>query len=598
VLAAAAWTIDAILAISTPANPRIHPDGSRIAYEWKGAIYTAPVSAPQKASKVAEGSRPQWVPGTSVLAYEANDGQVHLSSGLAVTASPAPVGAFAFDAGGASIYYLALPQRLSADPIVSTQQRPNQRLYRRSLKGGDAVAVSPPHWHVVSFAIPGDGMRAACAVQKSPLDRDAFHSDIHEITIATGATRPLVTQPGRDGEPSYSPDGRMIAFHSQGGTWNYFATRHIGLVPSGGGAVRYITDDRAFDVFRGGNTFIWSPDSRTIMFTAGRGTIDVLVRYDLTSGIASVVAERISGTASFSANQQIGVFLKTSPDKPSEIAVLESGRESIATHFHQQLADLPAIEARVVRWHASDGLEIEGVLRLPFDYRRGQRVPLLVELHGGPTGVALEAFPNPRIYPIQVFLQKGYAVLSPNFRGSSNYGGTFRMKNALMQGIGDFDDVMSGIDHLLKEGVADRDRLGVMGWSYGGYLTGMAITKTTRFRAASIGAPATDWTTYYGQTGGAKEVLWTYFGGTPWEVPENYARHSSRSGLRNIRTPALLQVGSEDIDHNAEIYQALTDHNVPVEYVVYPREGHGIRESAHQRDLLERNLRWFTNWLR
>jgi dipeptidyl aminopeptidase/acylaminoacyl peptidase len=172
------------------------------------------------------------------------------------------------------------------------------------------------------------------------------------------------------------------------------------------------------------------------------------------------------------------------------------------------------------------------------------------------------------------------------------------MKNALMQGIGDFDDVMSGIDHLLKEGVADRDRLGVMGWSYGGYLTGMAITKTTRFRAASIGAPATDWTTYYGQTGGAKEVLWTYFGGTPWEVPENYARHSSRSGLRNIRTPALLQVGSEDIDHNAEIYQALTDHNVPVEYVVYPREGHGIRESAHQRDLLERNLRWFTNWLR
>lgn len=597
-LAAAVWTIDAILALSSPSSPRIHPDGARFAYVWKGDIYTAATATPDQATKAVSGSRPQWVPGNNLFAYAAKGGQIHLSSGPAITASPTPVGAFAFDSRGDSIYYLAVESLDTADPIVSGERRPHQRLYRRSLKGGEATAISKPDWHVASFAISPDGTRATCAVQLSPLNRDVFHIDLHEVTISTGETRALVVQPGRDADPSYSPDGRTIAFHSQGGTWNYFATRHVGLVPSGGGPVRYITDDRAFDVFRGGNNFEWSKDSRSLVFTAGRGTTDLLVRVDLASGRSTVIAERISGAASFSADHQNAVYLKTSPSKPAEIALLRNGQERVVTNLHPQLADLPTLRSRVVKWRASDGLAVEGILWLPFGHQSGKRVPLLVELHGGPTGAALETFPNPRTYPTQVFLQKGYAILVPNFRGSSNYGGEFRMKNAQSQGIGDFDDVMSGIDHLVKEGIADPERLGLMGWSYGGYLTGAVITKTNRFRAASVGAPATDWTTYYGQFDGAKEVLWTYFGGTPWEVPESYARHSSRSGLRNIRTPTLLQVGGEDINHNAEIYQALTDYKVPVEYVVYPREGHGIAEPAHQRDLLERNLRWFTAWVK
>jgi dipeptidyl aminopeptidase/acylaminoacyl peptidase len=194
-------------------------------------------------------------------------------------------------------------------------------------------------------------------------------------------------------------------------------------------------------------------------------------------------------------------------------------------------------------------------------------------------------------------LQKGIAVFAPNFRGSVNYGAPFRLKNAMSQGIGDYQDVMTGVDHLIDRGIADPDRLGIMGWSYGGYLTAAIITQTRRFKAASIGAPATDWITYYGQSDGPREVLRSYFGGTPWEVPENYQRHSPRFRLKDIRTPSLLQVGALDINHNAEIYQALLDHSVPVEYVVYPREGHRITEPKHVRDLLERNLNWFVRWL-
>ncbi|MBM3795816.1 MAG: S9 family peptidase, partial [Acidobacteria bacterium] len=474
------------------------------------------------------------------------------------------------------------------------------RLYRQSVGGGAAaaaVAVSPGAWHVVSFALSPDGTRAVCSVQKTPLNRDAFHVDLHEITLATGAARPLVVQTGRDADPSYSPDGRTVAFHSQGGTWNYFAARHVAMVRSGGGTIRYLTEGQPYDVFRGGNAFTWSGDSQSILYTAGQGMKDVLLRHHIESGEVKVVAERISGTASFTPDLATAVYLKSSPARPLEIVAAQSGEERQLTRLQDGVAALPALRSRVVRWKATDGLAIEGMLWMPFTYRAGQCVPLLVALHGGPTGVTLDAFPRSRTYPVQVFLQRGMAVFSPNFRGSSNYGAAFRQKNALAQGIGDYDDVMTGIDALVREGIADRERLGVMGWSYGGYLTGNVITKTNRFKAASVGAPAVDWTTYYGEFDGAKEVLWTYFGGTPWDVPENYARHSSRAGLKNIVTPTLLQVGFEDINHNHEIYQALTDRSVPVEYVVYPREGHEIVEPAHQRDLMERNLRWFTRWL-
>jgi dipeptidyl aminopeptidase/acylaminoacyl peptidase len=172
------------------------------------------------------------------------------------------------------------------------------------------------------------------------------------------------------------------------------------------------------------------------------------------------------------------------------------------------------------------------------------------------------------------------------------------LKNIDSQGFGDFDDVMSGVDFLIKEGIADPDRLGVMGWSYGGFLTAWVIGHTNRFKAASVGAPATDWVTYYAQSDGPRSTLLTYFGGTPWDKPDNYNRHSPRAGIANIRTPSLLQIGALDINHNNEIYWSLKDRNIPVEYVIYPREPHGFTEPDHQRDLMERNLRWFLRWLR
>jgi dipeptidyl aminopeptidase/acylaminoacyl peptidase len=150
---------------------------------------------------------------------------------------------------------------------------------------------------------------------------------------------------------------------------------------------------------------------------------------------------------------------------------------------------------------------------------------------------------------------------------------------------------------LVAQGVADPNRLGMMGWSYGGFLSVWMIGHTGRFKAASVGAPTTDWISWYGASDGPHEVMWTYFGGKPWDGWKTYNEHSPRYHLINAKTPSLLLHGEKDIDSTPEIYQALTDLGVPVEFVTYPREGHGIGEPMHQRDLMSRNLEWFKRWV-
>ena len=305
--------------------------------------------------------------------------------------------------------------------------------------------------HVTSFDWAPDGKKVVYSGQVTPRNRDTFHVDLYELDLLTRREATLVTQEGRDAEPSYSPDGRGIAFHSQAGKINYFEERHVGLVSSGGGEIRYLTRNLAADVFRGGNEFWWTKDGSELIFGAGSGTQDHLFTVRLKDGTASRSIEALAGPSSFSisSNGQQMAFLKSSPSTPSQLyAATKTGgewKERKLISANPEVDLLPRVTAKTLRWKSKDGLEVEGVLRLPFGYKQGKRVPLLVELHGGPTGVALEGFPVSRTYPYQLFMQEGFAVLAPNFRGSSNYGGKFRLANIESQGFGDFDDVMTGI---------------------------------------------------------------------------------------------------------------------------------------------------------
>ena len=584
-LALALWTLDHLMNMKVPGDPRLSPDGRQCAFTMGGAIHIQSVAggAPREHAK---GSRPRWSPDSRNLAY-LHGGAIHV--GGAIRKARGPVVSFEWLPNGSGFAAIVADPSAAPDPDVAGQGYRFARLWLLP-PDKELRVVSAPNRHVVSFSVSPDSARAVYAAQPTPRNRDSFQIDLYTVDLATGAETPLVLQPGRDGDPSFSPDGRLVAFHSQAGALNYFEARHVGVVAAGGGPVKYITENSTLDVFRGGNSFAWAPNATAITYAAGQGVRDVLARTEIASGREAILATNVSGGA------PTGAYLKTSVEHPPEVYLLEGGKERQLTHIHDGLATMPKPKSEVVRWKSSDGVDVEGVLWLPPGYAGG-RLPLLTELHGGPTGAALHAFPVPRTYPTQLFLQSGMGVFVPNFRGSSNYGAAFRLRNTLSQGVGDYADVMTGIDLLVARGIADPDRLGVMGWSYGGYLAASVITQTNRFKAASVGAPATDWITYYGQSDGPRETLWTYFAGTPWDVPDNYQRHSPRSGLGAIRTPTLLQVGSLDINHNAEIFQALTDRGVPVEYVVYPREGHGITEPAHVRDLMERNYRWFARWL-
>jgi dipeptidyl aminopeptidase/acylaminoacyl peptidase len=625
------WTLDAIMALKSVSDPQISPDGSKVAYVVREAnfqrkaydskIWIVSASGGKARSLNSphfSDSRPRWSRAGDRLAFLSRrdkTAQVYVvdtpdGTPRKLTSSPTGVIDFKWSPDGSQVGYLAVDARTSEerkridegdDPIVANQGYRYSGLYRVPVQGGTAQRVTTANRHVTSFDWAPDGLRVVYAAQRTPRNRDTFHVDLYELDLPAQRETPLVVQEGRDADPCYSRDGRWIAFHSQAGKINYFEERHVGIIPSGGGEIRYLTRKLPADVFRGGNEFWWGQDA--LIFGAGAGTQDHLYSVSVKDGTSSRLIAALAGPSSFSVSldgRRIAFLKSSASTSPQVHLAAQTGlqwTETPLTAVNSEVSSLPKVTARTLRWKSRDGLEVEGVLRLPFTYREGTRVPLLVELHGGPTGVALEGFPISRTYPIQLFLQEGFAVLAPNFRGSSNYGGKFRLANIESQGFGDFDDVMTGIDLLVGQGIADPDRLGVMGWSYGGFLSAWILGHSDRFKAVSVGAPGVDWISWYGISDGPREVLWTYFGGKPWDRWETYNRHSPRYSLRNAKTPSLLLHGEEDIDDVSEIFEALTDLNVLAEFVTYPREGHGIGEPAHQRDLLRRNLEWFKRWV-
>jgi dipeptidyl aminopeptidase/acylaminoacyl peptidase len=267
-----------------------------------------------------------------------------------------------------------------------------------------------------------------------------------------------------------------------------------------------------------------------------------------------------------------------------------------------QIANLALGEQRVVRWKsAHDGEEIEGVLTLPVGYQAGRRVPLLLIIHGGPSGVSSNGFNPGGRYPSQVFSGLGYASLQPNYRGSTGYGERFRGLNRGHISGHDWIDVNSGVDHLIAEGIADPDRLGIMGWSFGGHHTFWGITQTDRFKAASAGAGATDLISMYSQTD-LPGFYHTYLGPRPWEDFDLYEDRSAYRFVDRVTTPLLIQVGERDervpAEQSIQFYEAMSAiGKAPVKLVIYPGEGHGLREVTHIRDMMQRNVEWFSRWI-
>jgi dipeptidyl aminopeptidase/acylaminoacyl peptidase len=465
--------------------------------------------------------------------------------------------------------------------------------------------------NINSFSWSPDSTRIAFSATKNPLLAYSGEEDIYLLDLSeTNAIKKIVALTGPDSSPMFSPDGKELAFYTAlGQPYYYYANGHIAAVelsavlskPAATAAdVRDLTANFDEDV----QPIDWGPDG--IYFAAEQKTNAHVFRVNA----LSLAIERISAPetlliedGSFTADFKTAAFITEDPTHMTELYV--SATKPFAprklTDVTAQVRNWKLGTVEVVSWKSPDGTMIEGILHKPADYDPTRKYPLLVIIHGGPTGTSQPSLsPDEYAYPVQTFLSKGALVLEPNYRGSAGYGAAFRALNVRNLGVGDMWDVMSGIDSMIARGIADAHKLGSMGWSEGGYISAFLTTHTDRFKAISVGAGISDWMTYYVNTD-ITPFTRQYLHATPWDDPEIYARTSPITTIKQAKTPTLIQQGSNDkrvpVPDSFELYRGLQDQGVSTRLILYTGFGHGVNKPKSQRALLQSNLDWFNFYI-
>ena len=297
-------------------------------------------------------------------------------------------------------------------------------------------------------------------------------------------------------------------------------------------------------------------------------------------------------------------FTYQDADTYPDIYITETGRFSLKklTNFSDQISDWRMARKETTSWKSTDGTEITGVLIKPADFDPGKKYPLFVVIHGGPSSISLPAKfdGRSRTYPLEQWAEKGAIILQPNYRGSAGFGEAFRSLNYRNLGVGDYWDVISGVDHLIAQGYVDEKKVCAMGWSQGGYISAFITTYSDRFLAVSVGAGISDWVDYYYRTDITPFCL-HYLGATPWTDPEVYAKTSPMTYINKAKTPTQIQHGENDarvpINNAHKLYRGLRDTGVPVRFIIYKGFGHGITKPKERLAVLTHNWNWFNKYV-
>jgi dipeptidyl aminopeptidase/acylaminoacyl peptidase len=412
--------------------------------------------------------------------------------------------------------------------------------------------------------------------------------------------KPVAATAAAESQPKYSSDGRYLAFIKSGEPVRWATENRIGLLTRATGEVRTLpaTYDEQPELIG------WTAEGR-LLFHEGKRTRTAIFAMP-PDGPPTTAFEPAgvagSGTRLNARGTHLGLPLETTSEPPEAYLMKLGGTPVQVSRANTDLPRMSVGKTEAIRWKSKDGMEIEGLLTYPANYEAGKRYPLILNIHGGPTGFFTESFiGRGSVYPIAVFAARGYAVLRPNPRGSSGYGKTFRFANYNDWGGKDYEDDQAGVDHVIAMGLADPDRLAIMGWSYGGYMTSWTITQTQRFKAAAIGAGVTDLWSFTG-TADIPGFLPDYFGGEPWQQPENFRKHSPITFVKNVSTPTLLLHGEADdrvpTSQGYEYYHALKARGVTAKMVVYPRQPHGFQEPKFVMDVAQRHLDWMEKYVR
>jgi dipeptidyl aminopeptidase/acylaminoacyl peptidase len=423
--------------------------------------------------------------------------------------------------------------------------------------------------------------------------------DLWTIDLS-GVQTQLTTTAGPETSPAYSPDGKTIAFITQTVPDIEFAETDLTLMDASGKNIRILTNN--FD--RSVKQFKWLPNGTEIVFQAGGGMINDLYKIEVSTGtIRKLTDNRKSmGEVSISRNGIIAATME-SASTLKEIVVVHKGSLETLTQYSRQLESFPLRKQEIISVKSGDGkFTIEAILAKPHNFREGEKYPLLLAYHGGP----YDNFENVFVqkYPVQLFTQEGTIVVLPNVRGSSGYYDEFGQSIRYDMGGGDFRDAMDVVDYLISTGIVDTTRMGVLGGSYGGYLTNWTITHTQRFKAAismyTVFSLFTDWGNSWQP---AFEQM--YLGYNYWEKPIDmnslWVKQAPMTFVKNITTPTLILQGTADmytnISNSREMYQALKELGRTVEFVVYPRAEHGLRTEPNQYiNVMERAVGWFKKY--
>ena len=655
-------SIDDMMAMKNVGGASISPNGSLIVYtvsgwehpaanpargdtargdrhEQRSHLWLVPADGSQPARQITFSERgesqPVWSPDGSQIAFVSSRGtaagaddqpraQIHvlrLDGGEAqkITDVKEGVTGFSWSPDGKRIAFLSIDS-LAKDTDAARKRRDDPQVFEGDMRLSHvwvidlATKKTTELVHSTAYTVRGapewspDGSRLTYLTTPTTLIRDERRAAF--IVSASGGT-PERIEAGADiqGTPKWSPDGRTLAFTTLKQTHTALpdsmmerelANNHLVLFDV---ATKRARDVSSADFDNSPGNLVWSPDGRSISFTAGTRAYSSVFRFDVESGkYTQRTRNQLVRGLSYSKDGQRVAMVIESTSWPGEVYVADAafGTPRRLTNTNPQLANIALGESEVITWKSTDGQEVEGVLLKPVGYRQGQRYPMRVEVHGGPTGAHTAGFSANWGSPGQYWAGQGWAILYPNPRGSTNYGEKFMRGNIPDWGGGDYRDIMTGADAVVQRGIADPDRLAVSGWSYGGYMTAWTVTQTTRFKAAMMGAGLSNLVSMYGTTD-IPGYIGTFFKGMPTKATMDfYWQRSAMAHVDNVTTPLLILHGGNDqrvpVGQAMEYFRALKDRGKTVQLVFYPREGHGLGEYYHQIDKVRREYDWIAKY--
>lgn len=631
------WSPEQVLKIKNISSAQVSPDGTKVVYTIREAMMTDDRSeyvnhiwisaidgsnAKQLTTGDKNNSNPKWSPDNKSIAFTSSrDGKnnvyiLPIAGGEAekITETKGGVSEFEWSNDGTKIAVLVADAATDKEEknkkakndwymweaelkqnrlqVYWINQKDASQKYMQKLLTNDNISVYAFDWNK-------DGTSIVYSYGKSTKANDNSYSDIALINIETGVIKNIANTAAGESSPQFSPDGSLISYYSTENPNDWPGAKHVKVYALADGKTLRLKATPNED----GSILGWTADSKNIVWSESNKTLTSIYTLsvdgknmtELSKGEKNYIgAAKINASHTFISFtlQNTSQFPELYVSKLSEYAPLK------ITSINAGISSMPLGRTEVIKWKGADGLEIEGLLTYPLNYTAGKKVPLILNIHGGPAGNFGQTCiaTNQGTYPLAAFSEDGYAILRPNPRGSSGYGSEFRMANRQDWGGKDYIDLMNGVDQVIKMGVTDESMLGVMGWSYGGYMSSWIVGHTNRFKAASIGAPVVD-LVFQNLTDDIEGFLPSYFKSDPWNNWSMYSEHSPLRFVQNVQTPVMLQHGEADqrvpLGNSVMFYNALKRRNIPVKLLVLPRQPHGPSEPRMVLKTMQTNIDWF-----